>query len=218
MLLTVAGKAEAASSAKFSYKTKDRNTSYGEDKMNAEVSYRMVVLKGKSAAVRKINKAIEKDCKSFLNSRNANDLLNDVSEMNENGVHDNYESIYYYRADSAVTYNRRNVISICVDVEWFAGGVRDTAIYGMTFDLKTGKKLGLKQVCSGTAKQIKSRILKLLEKQQAVEPLILTDVYKYKLADFDFFLRRGNRAMICFDSYELGYLGVRIYKIKSIYK
>lgn len=204
-------KADAASKARTTTKkVTDVNKKYG--KITVQSYYKKVVLKGNSKAVKKINKAIQKDCKEFLKG---SDLLVDYAKSDK--AYCKYPTTYLNEAVSKVTYNNKNVISIKVTTDWYAGGKYYTDEYGMTYSLKTGKKLTLNQVCSVSSSKIASTLKKKIKKEDAT--LDTKKVTKNNVKNMEYYLMPNKKAVVCFGPYELGWGGwTRTYTINSKYK
>lgn len=203
--------ADAASKAKTTTKKVTAvNKKYG--KIKVESYYKKVVLKGNSKAVKKINKAIQKDCETFLKG---SDSLVSYAKMDKKTK--KYEDTYVNTAVSKVSYNNKGIVSIVVSTEWYAGGVGNENTYGMTFDLKTGKKITLDKVCADKTSKVASTLKKKILKEDA--SLDVRNVTKNKVKDMSFYLKPGKKAVVCFGPYELGWGGwVRTYTIKSKYQ
>lgn len=198
---------QAASKAKYSYKKVDYSKKYRSVK--AHVSYKKPVLKGKSSAIKKINKAIKKDCNKFLKQKN------DLYFYAKNDAEYGRKADYYLEAKSKVTYNKKGIISIRVTTYWFAGGVSNTGEYGLVYSLKTGKRLKLTDVCKDSSKKIKARVLKKISKDPDAKTYDWDYINSYKVKKMNYYLSKtGKKAVICFEPYELGWGGwSRTYKI-----
>lgn len=202
--------AKAASKAKFTIKKVVAvDQKYGNTKV--ESYYKNVVLKGKSKAIKKINKAIQKDCTKFIKSQSVKDLVNYAKDSSYD------ECTYKYTASSKITYNQNGIISIKVYTIWYAGGVTNTDKYGMTFSLKTGKKLYLNQVCADKPEKIAAKLrTKILKEDPQPD---LRKVTKNNVKKMDFYLKPKNKVIVCFGPYELGSGGwYRAYTLKSKWK
>ena len=201
----------AASKAKTATKkVTEVNKKYG--KIKVESYYKKVVLKGNSKAVKKINKEIQKDCTEFLKGT---DLLVDYAK--QDSKYCQYPVTYSNTAVSKVTYNKNGIISIKITTEWYAGGTSNTDEYGMTFSLKTGKKLRLDQVCADKPAKVASTLKKKILSQDS--SLDVSKITKNNVKNLDFYLKPGKKAVVCFGPYELGWGGwVRTYTVKSKYK
>lgn len=201
----------AASKAKTTTKkVTSINKKYG--KIKVESYYKKVVLKGTSKAVKAINKEIQKDCTEFLKG---GELLVDYAE--QDSAYCQTSVTYSNTAVSKVTYNKNGIISIKVTTEWYAGGSSNTNEYGMTFNLKTGKKLSLNQVIEKKPAKVASTLKKKILKEDPT--LDTSKVTKANVKNMDFYLKPGNKAVVCFGPYELGWGGwVRTYTVKSKYK
>lgn len=211
--------AEAASKAKYTYQKVDKSKSYDSGRVKAKVYYKKAVLKGKSSAVKKINKAITKDCNIFIKSQSAKYIKEYAKSCAESGYLKDEKIEYCYYADSKVTYNKNGVISIKVKTYWYAGGVVNTDVYGLNYSLKTGNKLKLTNVCSGSKSSIKNAVLKKVKKDKEADMMDWDTLNAYNVKRMNFFLKPGKKAVVCFGPYEICYGGwYRTFTIKSKYK
>lgn len=214
--------ASAASKAKFSYEKVNKSKTYkGKMTMKANIYYKKAVLKGSSKAVKKINKAITKDCNQFLKSSAVKSLRSYAKETAASRtLAENYNvDTYDMYAKSKVTYNKNGIISIKVTTYWFAGGVVNTDVYGLTYSLKTGKKLYLTNVCKGSSSAIKKTVLNKIKKDSESSTMYWDTLNKYKVKKMDFYLKTGKKAVVCFGPYEINYGGwYRTFTIPSKYK
>lgn len=216
-LLLCGTRAEAASSAKYTYKKVSAAKTYsGAVNCKANVYFKKPVLSGKGKAIKKINQAIEKECQDFLQSESVKSLYESAQSYANEPFYGNDDMEMHYYATCKVTYNRKNVISIRIKTNWFAGGVSNTDVYGMTFSLKTGKKLTLKDVCKGSSSSIKKSIRSAIRKKDSeVDPYVINS---YSVKKIDFYLKKNKKAVVCFGPYEISYGGwYRTYTIKSKY-
>ena len=155
-----------------------------------ESYYKKVVLKGNSKAVKKINKAIQKDCETFLKG---SDSLVSYAKMDKKTK--KYADTYVNTAVSKVSYNNKGIISIVVSTE----------------------KITLDKVCADKTSKVASTLKKKILKEAA--NLDVRNVTKNKVKDMSFYLKPGKKAVVCFGPYELGWGGwVRTYTIKSKYQ
>ena len=195
-------KVNAASKAKFTKQTVDMSNTYGNVKAN--VYYQKIKFKGSSKAVKKINKAIEKDCNKFLNSSNV-DCINNYAK--ESAVFFDEKIDIYYCAKASVKYNKKGIVSIKITIDWYAGGVENISVYGLNYNLKTGEKLRLKDICKGSSNSIKNKIYKKVEKAVKLRkesPEALNVVQNKKIKEYQFYLRKNKAVMVTFEPYELG--------------
>ena len=193
-------KTQAASSAQYTYKTYDKSKTYKGKKSTIKdvEKYKRVILKGDSAAVKKINQVLKEACDAKVKEMPAGYAKNDADHMSYGGE---YSNIY----TSKVTYNENGVISIMVSYEWYQGGVADYGCDCYTFDLTTGDQLKLTDVCNGSnctlTKKIKNRLLKKYSKDAFSEGGL-----KSISADkCDFYLKKNGKAVVVFDKYEISY-------------
>lgn len=205
---------QAAEKAEYYYKTYDRSETYhGKCTIVDHESYKRVILKGDSDAVKKINKTLKKACDEALK----NMPTGYAEEIAKNSTDD---AEYYNEYTSKVTYNNHNIISILVSYEWYQGGVADYGCDGYTFDLETGKQLKLTDVCSGSNKKLTETIKKKLIKKAGEGVISPDSMDKISAADADFYLKKGNKAVVCYDKYEIadGAAGAFLVTLKSKYK
>lgn len=209
---------QAASKAKYSYKKVDKTKLYynGTKYSTAKVYFKKAVLKGNSKRIKKINKAITKECNRFLNSESTKRLY----EYTKTATYESNSYVeYYYYAESKVTYNKNGIISIKITTYWCAGGVGNVDTYGLTFNLKTGKQLYLTDVCNGTPNKIKQRVIKKIQNTPEQSSCYWDKINAYKTKNMNFYLVPNKKAIVCFGPYEINYGGwSRTFTIKSKYK
>lgn len=178
-----------------------------------EVYFKEVVLDANTAAAKKINAAIEKDCLRFISSKKVDNVYGTFFEYPPNYGENNY----FCYVDSKVTYNNKYVISIKYTEKWYAGGALNTTVYGRTYSLKTGKRLYLGDVTNTSLGKIKKQLTAKVKNSYG--QLGVNRIKKIKSKkSMDFYLASGKRAYVTFKPYELGYGGYSaVYKIKSKY-
>lgn len=116
--LVAAPKAEA-SSAKYTI-NHYRTVKKYKHGMKTTFPYQLWQLKGKSAAVKKINKDIKKSLVS--EKKNAKQLFNYAKDGANNG----FKNLSYYDATTTkITYNKNNVVSFKSEMKWWTGGVAE---------------------------------------------------------------------------------------------
>ena len=198
----------AMPTAKYTKQTISKSEKYGKTK--AQIYYQKIQLKGKTKAIKKINKAIQKDCSNFLNSDNTNSLKDCAKYSSE-------KATYYWRAKSSVKYNKKGIISVRVKTEWWAGGVSNTDMYGFNYYLKTGKKMYINKACRKSKKNTKKSIYNSVKKKvdiQKEDQGALKVIKKKKIKDFKFYIKKNGTVMATFGAYELGAGGwYREYKV-----
>lgn len=144
------------------------------------------ILEGRSAAIKKINKSLEKEYKKSLDSKETlQGTAKDVSKYTAK-----WKEPLYSTDKCKVTYNQRGIVSFRYYSEWYAGGVNNSYHYGLSYDLKTGRKLRLCDVVSGSTSQIKTKIWKQYKKKY---PHLLTKkgAMKIPLSHWYFYLKNG---------------------------
>lgn len=197
--------------------TKVDKTKTYKNGMTAEVFYKKVNLKGSSKAIKKINKVYNKDCNKFLNGKSAKNLYKYAKTASKPSSGD--PNKYSYTAKSKVKYNKNNIISTSVSTYWFAGFVVNTMKYGFTYNVKTGKKLTLKNVCKYSKKQLKNVINKKLKKKYGGS--LYHDYQKYlkNVYKLPFYITDKNKCVIFFEPYSVKSGGSYTYvTVNSKYK
>lgn len=145
------------------------------------------ILKGKSNAIKKINRSLEKEYKKSWDDKET--IQDTAKEMSK---YSSTRKIRLYTTDKCkVTYNGKGIISFCYYSEWYAGGVNNTYHYGLSYDLKTGRKLQLSDVVSGSKTQIKTKIWKQYNKEYPHGFSSKKGAMKIPLSDWYFYLKNG---------------------------
>ena len=200
ILLGPSMRTEAAT--KYKIVREDRSKTYKKKgKCKAAVHFDRIVLKGNTAAIKKINKQIKEESIRFLEGAQESGIYENAKYVAKCGAEN---EVFYYTATSEVMYDKKNVISIVISTDWYAGGVGNTESYGLTFSLKSGKLLKLTNVCKGNESSIKKRIIKKAKKYSAkIEPLDISVIRKYKVDEFRFYLNKKGKVVICFEPYEV---------------
>lgn len=190
-----------------------------------EVKYTRPVLEGESEAITKINAYYKKLQDKWVKNRKT-----DLEDAKYVVKHSNVDGYYSDEATFKVKYNKNGYISILHTGYYYAMGAHGSPYYeSHTFDLRTGKELKLKDIMSGTDKQIKDRIIKVFAKDiknnkdkyfdEALDTLKKTVSVKYK----DFYLTNSN--IVFYDNsgnlapYAAGLITAKIsYKNTSYFK
>lgn len=155
MMLAVSANVSAAATTKkkAAYTMKRYSEVFAGKNVVGTYSFELPQLSGSSSVVRKINSSLKKVYKQDLTNRNS------LKYYTEGGSYYK-DSKYFSKTACKVTYNKKGVVSFCFSYDWYAGGVHNAAHYGASYSLKTGKKLGLKDVLSGvkTNTQAKKKV------------------------------------------------------------
>lgn len=168
-------------------------------KVRGVVYFQYPQFKGTSTTIKKINKQIKNESNKFLESENANTIKDSTQFAIQNNAFYNDEEQYYWKTSCKVSYNKNNIVSFHMVEEWFAGGVHNQKEYGINYNVKTGKRLTIKDVISGNAKD---KILKAAKKYCALDTNAY-DIIK-NTDEYKFYLKKG-KVYICYGSYELGH-------------
>ena len=180
-----------------SYLTIDYSESCKTGKIKGKYTYTMPALQGTSKVVKKINKALKAGYTESQKDKEKDNSKDDAM---------NRDVVYELTSTCKVRYNQKGYISFSYDHYWFAGGVSNIWTDGMTFDLKTGKKLSVSDVVSGSNTKIRKKILAKYEKKNGElgtlgQDEILKDT---KMKDFQFYLNKDGNVVVCFGPYQPG--------------
>lgn len=153
--------------------------------------------------MKKINKALKA---GYTESQKDKEKLWNYVKDNSKDDAMNRDVVYELTSTCKVRYNQKGYISFSYDHYWFAGGVSNIWTDGMTFDLKTGKKLSVSDVVSGSNTKIRKKILAKYEKKNGElgtlgQDEILKDT---KMKDFQFYLNKDGNVVVCFGPYQPG--------------
>lgn len=193
---------QAAQKTKAAYTIRTYSKNYGVGKrVTGKYKYQLPVLKGNTAAVRKINASLKKGYKD--SAENKKRMIEYIKSANK--YNSPYGDRYFWTTTCKASYNRKGYVSFRFCHDWYAGGVHNGWTDGMTFNLKTGKKLNVSNVMPGNAYEVKWRIIdKFFEKYPGQN----TDsarrgLYSKKISDFEFYLKNGN-VVVSFGAYGPG--------------
>lgn len=167
-LTTLAGlatgpKVQASSttkSAKVSFKQYKINKKY-KNGVKEKFSFNLPQLKGKSAAIKKINKDLKKIYSSEKSSftratRGYSQLAGAIKK-----------DTYYDLTKTSVSYNKNGIISFKVDRNWWVGYQNQINnkkipyhfIGGWTYSLKNGKRLSITDIVKGSKSSVRKQLL-----------------------------------------------------------
>ena len=183
--------------------TIDYSESCKTGKIKGKYTYTMPALQGTSKVVKKINKALKA---GYTESQKDKEKLWNYVKDNSKDDAMNRDVVYELTSTCKVRYNQKGYISFSYDHYWFTGGVSNIWTDGMTFDLKTGKKLSVSDVVSGSNTKIRKKILAKYEKKNGElgtlgQDEILKDT---KMKDFQFYLNKDGNVVVCFGPYQPG--------------
>lgn len=181
------------------------------------VSFSYPQFSGNSDAAKKVNKILLKECKKFMKSDNAADLKESVNWLIKSGNINENTFVYHYYVECKIVYNKNGIISIRTLYDWYAGGVNDYGLGGITYDLINGKKLNYKDVVSGNGKKKLLKSIKNTVKDK-YDAKRFSNAAK-KIKKYDFYLQ-GNMVYVCFDKYEIaeGSAGAFEFPVRGKYK
>ncbi len=188
------GHTTVSAAKKASYKIINKKETRKKNNRKAKYLYQLPQLKGKSAAVRKINESLEEDYKATLESKEQ--LFGYLSGSYKSKYKDDYFDTYKCK----VTYNQNGYICFKFTSEWYAGGVYNGCEYGLTYRLKDGKKMEIQDVLSGSDYKIKKKIASTYAKK--ISSAGYKPIMRQDCSDFQFYIKPGKKVVVCFGPYQ----------------
>ena len=176
------GHTTVSAASKASYKIINKKTTKRNNKLTARYLYQLPQLKGKSAAVKKINRSLKADYKATLRSKAS------LFDALKNSQYSYYSGEYFYITKCKVT------------CDWMAGGVHNGWEYGLTYRLKDGKKLEIQDVVSGDDYTIKQKIASAYS--QKVSSAGYSPIMQKDCSEFQFYIKSANKVVVCFGPYQ----------------
>ena len=217
MFIAIAPPMSVCAASKSIKTTSKRITVYDKTygKIRVQEYYDQILLKGNTKAINKINKQLKEIYKKFKKGMKSGAA--GIVEYAKMDLDRGYKDTYYDKVDATVSYNNGNVICIKFMSKSYFGGVCDTSDWGVTYSLKSGKELNLKQVCVNKPSKIVSDLKqKILAEDSYAD---ISNVTVANVKNMSFYLEPGQKAVVCFGPYELGSGGwTRTYIVKSKYK
>ncbi|MCR5099113.1 MAG: hypothetical protein K6B14_09220 [Lachnospiraceae bacterium] len=188
--------------AKKSTKKINKSKTYnGSCKVKVTNYAKYVVLSGNDAGLKKINAALKKEATKFMKDSMVHEY---ASEQVRYGTYDDTYMDYY---EQKVSFMNDEVVSISTGRYWYAGGVSNTFVGGVTFDLKTGKRI--KDITEFTKEQdikvLRKQIKKKIDAQK--QGYETAEILKMKATQFDFYINKSGSVTVCFGPYDLGFGG-----------
>ena len=165
-------------------------------------TYDQVVLLGNAPQIQSINQLLTQDRINFLAEFSQEDkdyiLLSPVYEPDK----------FFRTAESSVTYADDRFISICVETDGYAGGVRTINRYGLNFDLRTGKTADLLTVTgmnkTELSEALKNGIRKYLEGNYQGKIWSMEDALSmYQVDTYPFYVKEDGEIVIPFPTYSI---------------
>lgn len=202
--------------AVFSYKTYQET--YTNNAANVKAVYKFVLpqLKGSSAAVKKINASLNKVYKNSMQQK-----ASVIDYAKNRTAYAQYKDEYFFKTTCKATYNKKGYVSFRFKSDWYAGGVHNMYHYGATYSLKTGKKLALTDVVSGSKSQIKRAIADKyytkLGSRYASRSQMRAAINKMKWSNLYFYLKSGKVYVSCGSYAPMGGNGEVLVALKGKY-
>lgn len=191
----------ATTKTKAVYSMKKYSATYKEsgNKITAVYSYQLPQLSGNSKIVKKINASLKKDYKKSLESKKE---CFEYAKKNK-GLDLPYSEQYHTKTTCKLVYNGKGYVSFKYHCQWYAGGVGNVWTYGMTYDLRTGKKLNVSNVISGNKNAVKQKIIDKYCSSITDSDWARDELNDMKISDFQFYLKKG-KVIVCFGPYQPG--------------
>ena len=134
-----------------------------------------------------------------MNKKTVEQKYQSIGSLNKlpSGMVSTYSSISYFKDE----IQKNNIISISVSSYDSMGGVPNTTLYGFTYNVKTGKKLTIKNVTNYSEKKLKNEIIKKLQKKYGNR--LFKDYKKYvkNVYKLPFYITNNNKCVIAFKPY-----------------
>ena len=114
-----------------------------------------------------------------------------------------------------------NILSIRITTKGYLGAKKYSDEYGYNFNAKTGKEIEIKNVCSGSTKTIKNKMIAAIKKTKSLKKYqkkAIKYVKKTKLSKMEFYMK-NDKVIVCFEPKLLGKKQTKFKKfyIQSIY-
>ncbi|KRK99152.1 hypothetical protein FC20_GL001826 [Lactobacillus equicursoris DSM 19284 = JCM 14600 = CIP 110162] len=148
-------------SAKVSFKQYKINKKY-KNGVKAKFSYNLPQLKGKSAAIKKINKDLKKIYSSEKKDSKTVFYCAKQYDSKQAGA---IKDTCYDLTKTSVSYNKNGIISFKVDHNWWAGAqdknkkIPYHVIGGLTYSLKNGKRLSIADIAKGSKSSVRKQLI-----------------------------------------------------------
>lgn len=165
-------------------------------RVSAKYVYELPQLRGNSAFVRKANASLKKAYRQSLNGKKGAFETAEYSDKNLT-----YKDKYFTTTTCKVTYNKKGFVSFRFHHRWYIGGVCNIWTNGVTYNLKTGKKVNVTNVISGNKKTVRNKIInKYFTKFELRSEDEYTAMLNLDVQKSDFYLENGN-VIVCFGPY-----------------
>lgn len=186
------GHTTVSAASKASYKIINKKTTKRNNKLTARYLYQLPQLKGKSAAVKKINRSLKANYKATLSSKAS------LFDSLKNSPYSYYSGEYFYTTKCKVTYNKKGYVCFKFTCDWMAGGVHNGWEYGLTYRLKDGKKLEIQDVVSGDDYTINRKSQVPIHRKFPVPAI--PRIMQKDCSEFQFYIKSANKVVVCFGS------------------
>lgn len=188
-------------SVEYEIQRKDHSYRNASGQVMIQAFYDLVVLKGDSPAIQKINEAIEVDYQEYVS-----ETTQAISWAKDDA---HLTSDYHTTASASVNRNSGGILSIGIGTSWMMGGVHNVNSYALTFNLKTGESAVLPDLFPDMSKASLERLVKEEVKtyikenpnrswfDDAEETVDAYDIDEMK------YVIQGSKVFVLFDTYEL---------------
>lgn len=197
-----------SAASKASYKIINKKKTKSKNNRTAKYLYQLPQLKGKSAAVKKINRSLKADYKATLSDQQ------NMFSMLSSAPYSSYKDNWFCTRKCKVTYNKKGYVCFKFKAEWYAGGVYNGWEYGLTYRLKDGKKMEIQDVVAGNEYAIKQKIASAYSSK--ISSAGYYPIMNQDCSDFQFYIEPGKKVIVCFGPYQpMGGNGSSSVKIKG---
>ena len=192
----------------YSYVKLDKTKTYPEGTIN--VFYKYIEIKGSTKGINNVNSALVKSAKSYVKKNDPDTVLYPLLKNYQ------YDDDFIATCSLSTKYNKKGYISLEKTEKWFAGGVFNINVTGVTYNVNTGKKVKIAKVLpskyntnkkkgrSNFRKVVYNKIKKKYGKEFANN---FKSRYKSskKLKNINFYVGKKGTVIVCFPTYDIGY-------------
>ena len=186
-----------AGAASYTVERQDRSVRSSSGAVSLFWYYDLVQLTGDTPEVQDVNDSLSAHCEEFF----ARDVSAPPPERE-------LSMEWRNTAEAAVTENGDGLLSVRMDTDWYMGGVYNSNCRGYTYDLATGKALGLADLTGQDPDTLATTLREIVKAYMAGQPEAgwwddaADKVDGRSLEDMIFWVD-GGEIVLCFDTYDL---------------
>lgn len=143
----------------------DRSVLEADGAAALEYWYDLVQLTGDRPENEAVNQAIEADSEAFFSANGGLEALEEYIQHKPSG-----NMSYVDCANATITQNDNGWFSVCMTTEWYMGGVYNTNLYGMTYNLNTGAAVKLTDLVKEEPEALSERLHTIVKDYMASQP------------------------------------------------